>query len=162
MSPSKLCLCLLFAAASLARAATPLTSWDRVEIAPMKTSIYIGSVRLSTQTFERSGSTLSSTYNARVFPWIPWNEHGKITITLSDAALANMAKGETAEFTGEAINHRNKPRKVTGRVQPTGAASGRIKVRIMADGIELVFNSTYQFAEVREPDRAAVSPPSGK
>ncbi|MDB6113262.1 MAG: hypothetical protein JWQ83_2151 [Lacunisphaera sp.] len=157
MSHSKLCLGLLFAAASLARAAPPLTSWERVDIAPTKTSIYIGSVRLSTQTFERNGSTLSSTYNARVFPWVPWNEHGKIIITLSDSALANMAKGETAEFTGEAVNHRNKPRKVTGRVQPTSANTGKIKVRILADGIELVFNSTYQFAEVREPDRTVKS-----
>ena len=157
MSRSKLCLCLLLGAASLTRAVAALTTWDRVEIAPMKTSIYIGSVRLSTQTFERSGSTLSSTYAARVFPWIPWNEHGKISITLSDTALANIAKGETAEFTGDATNHRNKPRKITGRVQPTSATTGKIKVRISADGIELVFNSTYQFTEVQELSRPALA-----
>ncbi|MES1195047.1 MAG: hypothetical protein ABUL65_04070, partial [Opitutus sp.] len=67
-----------------------------------------------------------------------------------------------AEFTGEAFNHKNKPRSVTGRVQPATATSGKIKVRIMADGIELIFNSTYEFVEKKLADRPAVTPPSEK
>jgi hypothetical protein len=148
------------------RAGTDLTSWERVDIAPMKTSIYVGKVTLTTETFERHGSTLGTTYTAKVFPWFFWGETGKITITLTDADLAKMARGEIAEFTGEAFNHKNKPRQVTGRVQPASSTSGKIKVRIMADGIELIFNSTYQFAEVKMFNRPAtpaeVTPPSGK
>jgi hypothetical protein len=34
---------------------------------------------------------------------------------------------------------------VTGRAQPLDATTGKIKVRIKADGIELIFNSTYRF-----------------
>ena len=121
------------------------TGWERVEIAPLKTSIYVGTVTLSTKTFARSGSTLSTTYEAKVFPWFFWGETGRITITLADADLVHLAKGETAEFTGEAFNHKHKPRKVTGRAQPVDATSGKIKVRIMADGVELIFNGTYRF-----------------
>lgn len=121
------------------------TGWERVNIAPMKTSIYVGSVTLSTKTFERHGSTLSTTYDAKVFPWFFWGETGKITITLADAELTHLAKGETAEFTGEAFNHKNKPRHVTGRAQPIDSTSGKMKIRIKVDDIELIFNGTYRF-----------------
>ncbi len=160
----RLYLCLLLGAAGGLRApaAPDLTNWEHVRVAPMKTSIYIGSVRLTTGTFERTDSTLAATYEAKVVPWFFWGETGRISITLTDTDLASMARGETAEFTGEAFNHKNKPRQVTGRVQPATATSGKIKVRIMADGIELIFNSTYEFADPKRADRPAVTPPSGK
>ena len=138
--------------AALLRAEPPAhaaTRWERVNVAPMKTSIYVGSVTLSTKTFERHGSTLSTTYDAKVFPWFFWGETGTITITLTDADLAHLAKRETAEFTGEAFNHKNKPRHVTGRAQPTDSTSGKMKIRIKVDDIELIFNGTYRFDEDR-------------
>ena len=147
---------LLGAATGLRAPAAPgLTNWEHVQVAPMKTSIYVGSVRLTTGMFERKDSSLSTTYEAKVVPWFFWGETGRITITLTDADLASMARGETAEFTGEAFNHKNKPRHVTGRVQPATATSGKIKVRIMADGIELVFNSTYEFLPAKPADEPA-------
>ena len=147
MSRSRLCLLLMLSAVAPLPAATApiLTGWDRISVAPMKTSIYVGSVTLTTGVFERQGSTLGTTYEAKVFPWFFWGETGKITITLADAELANLAKGEKAEFIGEAANHKNKPRKVTGFAQPADATSGKFKIRILADGHELIFNGTYQF-----------------
>lgn len=148
MSRSRLCLLVVLGAvaAGLVRAETTpiLTGWDRISVAPMKTSIYIGSVTLTLGVFERQGSTLSTTYTAKVFPWFFWGETGRITIGLSDANLASLAKGETAEFAGDGVNQKNKPRKVTGRAQPADATSGKFKVRVMADGVELIFNSNYQ------------------
>lgn len=128
-----------------AQPAAILTGWDRVSIAPMKTSIYVGSVSLTTAVFVRDGSTLASTYDAKVWPWFFWGENGKITITLTDASLARLARGERAEFTGDATNHKNKPRSVTGYAQPADASSGKIKVRIGVDDTELIFNGTYRF-----------------
>lgn len=154
---------LLGAAGGLRALAAPdRTNWEHVTVAPMKTSIYVGSVRLSTGIFERKGSTLAATYEAKVVPWFFWGETGRITITLADADLAKMARGETAEFTGEAFNHKNKPRQVTGRVQPATATAGKIKVRIMADGIELIFNSTYEFVDSKLADQPTVAPAAGK
>ena len=141
-----LLLCCLGLALRAPAQTAPLTaSWDRVALAPTKTSIYFGSVTLTTADFARAGSTLTSTYAAKVFPWIFWSESGRITINFSDADLARMSRGETAEFTGEAVNQKNKRRQVTGRAQPADASSGKIKVRIAADGIELIFNSTYRY-----------------
>jgi hypothetical protein len=64
---------------------------------------------------------------------------------LPAADFAKLAKGETVEFTGEAANHKNKPRKVTGRAQPADATSGKIKVRIGVDDTVLIFNGSYRF-----------------
>ena len=140
-------LCFLLGAFSplYAQSRAGLTSaqWDRIGVAPMKTSIYVGSIKLTTGVLERQGSSFSTTYEAKVLPWFFWSESGRITINLSDAEFANLAQGHTAQFTGDAVNQKDKPRKVTGRAQPADATSGKIKVRVMADGIELIFNGTY-------------------
>ncbi|WP_415908250.1 hypothetical protein [Oleiharenicola sp. Vm1] len=119
-------------------------AWTRVTVPAMKTSIYIGSVTLTPGAFERRGDQWSTTYAAKVFPWFPWSEHGDITITVTDADLARLAKGETVEFTGDAKNHKGKPRRVTGRAQPANDHAGKIKVRIHVDDVELIFNGTYE------------------
>lgn len=140
-----LSLCVLLAAVSLARGAPG----DRVTIPPVRTSIYVGSVLLTTSEFEREGGRFTATYEARVRPWFFWNETGQITINVPDADLARLRAGENIEFTGEATNHKRKPRKVTGRAQPAGPGSstGKIKVRIGVDDTELIFNGTYQLEE---------------
>jgi hypothetical protein len=136
----RLRLCLLLTLGAV----TPLPAWDRVTVAPMKTSIYIGSVTLTPEPFVRKGSSLTASYTAKVWPWFFWSETGRITIPLTDAILAGLARGETAEFTGEAADHRNKPRQVSGRAQPADATSGKFRIRITADGYSLVFNGTYR------------------
>ena len=149
----RLCfLLLLGAVAPLAAAPAALPS-SRVLVSPMKTSIYVGSVRLTAGPFVRDGENFSTTYEAKVVPWFFWSETGKITIKMPLADLARLAAGQTVEFTGEASNHKHKPRTVTGRAQPADAVSGKIKVRIGADGAELIFNGTYEFAEEKLPDR---------
>lgn len=123
----------------------PAGEWDSVTVAPMKTSIYIGSVTLATGEFRRDGDRFSTTYEARVRPWFFWNETGRITITLPYADLERLARGDRVEFTGEAFNHKHKPRHVTGRAERIDGATGKIKVRIGVDGTELIFNGAYRF-----------------
>jgi len=161
VKPMRLCrsillplFCLLASLPAAEPAAPILTGWDRVTVAPMKTSIYIGSVTLATEPFVRTGSTLATTYEAKVWPWFFWGETGRITITLTDANLASMARSERTEFTGEATNHKHKPRTVTGRADPADAVSGKFKIRIMADGHELIFNGSYRFGEGKPVIRA--------
>jgi hypothetical protein len=115
----------------------------RVTVPAMKTGIYVGSVTLTPGVFERDGDNFTATYEAKVRPWFFWGETGTIKIRLPTADFARLAKGETVEFTGEAANHKHKPRKVTGRAQPADATSGKIKVRIGVDDVELVFNGRY-------------------
>lgn len=120
--------------------------WQRVTVSPMKTSIYVGRVRLTTREFARVDALFSTTYEAKVSPWFFWSEHGEITIRVPAADLARLAAGERIEFTGDAKNHRGKPRHVSGHATPGSpdGASGRIKVRIHVDDVTLVFDGDYQ------------------
>jgi len=135
-------LALVVAWATPARAEEPALP-TRVDVPVMKTSIYVGRVTLTTTAFVRAGDSWSATYDASVFPWAFWSEHGDISISLPEADLARLGQGETVNFTGDAKNHKGRPREVTGRAEPTDATTGRIKVRIRVDGVELVFNGGY-------------------
>ena len=145
-----LCSLLLLAtvAPGLADTSQNAGEWDSVTMPPVKTSIYVGSVTLTTGVFRRDGDQFSTTYEAKVRPWFFWSETGHITITLPAADLEKLARGERIEFKGEATNHKNKPRYVTGRADRTNAATGTIKVRIGVDDTELIFNTTYRFNNV--------------
>lgn len=126
-------------------AVEPAPAFDRVEVSAMKTSVYVGTVTLTTGAFVRAGEAFESTYEARVFPWFFWSEHGRIAMRVPAAELARLARGERIEFTGDARNHRDKPRRVTGHAEPADPASGRIKVRIHLDDLTLVFEGAYRF-----------------
>ena len=134
---------LLAAASPLHAAPLPPSEWNRVEVSPMKTSIYVGSVKLITTIFVRDTDEYNATYQAKVFPWAFWGEKGSIIITLTDEHRAKLRSGERCEFTGEALNHKNKPRTITGYADPADEKHGKIKVRIGADDVELIFNGTY-------------------
>ena len=76
----------------------------------------------------------------------PRNARGMVEYTTDFFVLRpkDPAKGETVEFTGDAKNHKGKPRRVTGRAQPANDHAGKIKVRIHVDDVELIFNGTYE------------------
>jgi hypothetical protein len=113
----------------------------------MKTSIYVGSVTLSTGAFTLSEDAYSATYEANVFPWTFWGESGTVTLAVNPGDYARLLAGETIEITGEARNAKGKTREVSARAQPADATSGKIKVRISAGGTKLIFNGTYQVTE---------------
>lgn len=149
-------LLLLLGAVVSLRADLPFLASPRVTVSPMKTSVFVGRITLTTSDFLQSDESFKATYEAKVWPWFFWGETGQITIKLPVADLTRLALGQTVEFSGEAANHKNKPRTVTGRAQPSTGNGGKIKVRIMADGIELIFNGAYQLIAAPAP-----TPPSG-
>lgn len=126
----------------------PLERFNRVDIAPTKTSIYIGSVSMTMPPFTRDHGAYASTYSAKVFPYFFYNEAGRISIELSDDALRALERGEPVEFKGEAFNDDGESRRIEGRAVPGDALSGKIKVRVfVSKRIQLIFNTTYRFPE---------------
>ncbi|HEY4300767.1 MAG TPA: hypothetical protein VGM73_07840 [Candidatus Didemnitutus sp.] len=111
----------------------------------MKTSIYVGSVTLTPTVFVRTGDAYTATYEARVWPWFPWNETGSVTIRVPAADLERVARGETVNFAGAGADRKGRKRTVSGRAVPADAHTGKLKLRIHVDGIDLVFNGTYKF-----------------
>lgn len=130
-------------------AAPALTSrYARVEIAPTKTSIYVGSVTLTMPVFQRHDGVYESTYAAKVFPYFFYNEIGRLLIDVPDEALARIARGESIDFHGRGIRSDGTERRVEGRATPTDAYGGKIKVRVfVSKRIQLIFNTTYRFVD---------------
>ena len=128
-------------------AEAPLSRYDRVEIAPTKTSIYVGSVSMTMPAFTRKSGVYESTYSAKVFPYFFYNESGRIVIEVPDEALRQLDRGESIEFKGRAVRESGDERRVEGKATPADATSGKIKVRVfVSKRIELVFNTTYRLA----------------
>ena len=120
--------------------------YDRVDIAPTQTSIYIGSVSMTMPTFERKGIVYEADYTAKVFPYFFYSEHGRLFIEVSDEALHRLARGEPIEFTGRGVSGGGTIRHVEGRAVPANATTGKIKVRVFVSRkIQLIFNTTYTF-----------------
>jgi hypothetical protein len=136
---------LLLCAALGARAAQPAP--ERVLVEPMKTSIYVGTITLVPGEFTRQGDSYTANYEVKVWPWFFWGETGSVTIHMTGAQVARVLQGTQVEFTGEGASQKQRPRKVTGRITPVGATTGKMKIRISADGYTLVFNGTYRFAD---------------
>lgn len=127
---------------------TPLAAFARVEVAPSKTSIYIGSVALTMPAFARHGSTYESTYVANVFPYFFFNEAGSLHIEVSDDQLNTLARGEAIDFKGRGVRSDGTERRIEGKATPTDAKGGRLKVRVfVSPRTQLIFNTTYRWAE---------------
>ena len=155
------CFALVLASAAVLAAATPSPApaspapagaaatpqhWDRVSVAPTRTSIYIGSVRMAMPTFSREGQGYVAPYRATVFPYFFYNESGTLRVAVTDAQLATLASGQAIAFTGEALRTDGARRRVTGRATPVNPSSGRLDVHVFVSRhIELSFHTTYRF-----------------
>ena len=125
-----------------------LEHYARVEVETAKTSIYVGSVTMHLTPFLRTGAGYHANYAAKVFPYFFWNESGTIAIDVPDDALHSLAKGETIQFKGRGLNDDGEERHIEGRVVPTDAHSGKIKVRVfVTKRIQLIFNTTYRLGK---------------
>ena len=136
---------LLFPALLPALHAAP---YDSVAIEPVKTSIYIGNVKLTTTLFERRAGVYSADYKARVVPFFFHNEEGHLWVEFTDEQISALERGERVHFTGMAENTKKESRRIEGHATPVGPGEkhGKIKVRVfVTPKIELIFNSTYRF-----------------
>jgi hypothetical protein len=124
-----------------------LARYDRVEVAPSKTSIYIGSVTLTPTTFVRKHTAYRADYVAKVFPYFFYNEKGWIAIELPDESLRQLTQGQTIPFKGRGMSADGDERLIEGRAVPADATTGKLKVRIfVSKRIQLIFNTTYRLS----------------
>lgn len=138
---------LLWAGATSQAANPPARRYERVEIAPTRTSIYVGIVSMTLPPMIRSGTRYSAAYVANVFPYFFYDEKGQLYVDITDAQLDDLAHGRPIEFSGLAIRDDGVERRITGKATPTDADSGKIKVRVfVSKRIDLIFNTTYRFA----------------
>jgi hypothetical protein len=147
------CWCVfIFAAFSLATRAATDARFERVVVAPTKTSIYVGTVSMTMPPFTRTATGFESTYAARVFPFFFSNEDGRLRIDITDAMLAQLARGEKIDFHGLGTRTDSAERRIEGTAEPVDATSGKLKVRVfVSKRIELIFHTTYRFEPAPAP-----------
>ena len=132
--------------ASLSAATAPLQNYARVEVAPSRTFAGIASVSMAMPVFIRSGGTYETNYRATVIPWIMFNEKGRLSVDISDDLLRALERGEPIDMKGRAIRDDGAERRVEGRVTPTDATHGKLRVRVYySKRINLSFETTYRF-----------------
>jgi hypothetical protein len=133
----------LLAAAPL-RADDSLARFNVVDIKPAVVSIIIATVSMTMPPFVRKGSSYSSTYSAKVFPYFFYNEKGRIWIDVPDELLRRAAKGQPVDFKGHALSDSGDQRRIEGHAVPTGPFSGKIRVRVFVTRrISLDYDTTY-------------------
>ena len=127
------------------RAADPLPArFNRVEIRPTTSSLYIASVTMTMPPFVRNKAVFASTYSARVFPYFFWSESGKIWIDVPEDKLRRVERGEAVDFTGRGVNESGEKRRIEGHATPTGPSEGKLRVRVfISRRIYLTFDTTY-------------------
>ena len=119
-----------------------------VDAAPVKTSIYLGTVALTATRFLREGDVYVAQYGAKVFPYFFMSEAGRLRIEVSDSDLRRLAGGTGIVFQGVAVRADGRVRAVDGKATPVDATSGRLKVRIHVNRhLTLVFDSTYRLPQ---------------
>lgn len=135
----------LSASTGAAVESTDLARFSKVEVAPVTTSIYLGSVTLSAGEFLRRGQTYAADYSARVFPYFFFNESGRLVVDVPDDCLRQLARGKPIDFKGTAVRSDGRIRTLACRVAPADSASGKIKIRLVVSRyLILVFDSTYR------------------
>jgi len=138
-------LALAAAAGAAGGGADELSPFNRVDIRPTTTSLYIATVTMTMPPFTRRDAVFSSSYAARVFPYFFWSESGRIWITVPADKLRRVARGEPVDFTGHGTSDSGDERRIEGRAVPTGPTSGRILVRVyVTKRIHLNFDTTYE------------------
>jgi hypothetical protein len=144
------CATLVFGAFHCVATEVAPVGYERVVVAPAKTSIYLGTVSMTMPAFVRVNGGYEADYAAKVFPFFFYNEAGRLRVEISDAALRQLARGEPIEFKGRARREDGAERKVLGKATPADATSGKIKVRVFySKRIELIFNTTYRFPDAK-------------
>lgn len=125
----------------------PLDRFAIVEVEPVKTSVYVGSVRLTAERFARHGQIYSAGYTAKVSPYFFYNEDGRLDVAVSDSALRTLDAGSPIDFKGTATRADGRQRLVECRAIPADSTSGKLKVRIVVNHyITLIFNTTYRLS----------------
>jgi len=112
---------------SVAASAATQDPHHTVEIAPAKTSIYIGSVTMTMPALHRSGGSYASSYAARVFPYFFYNERGKLTIDFSDEQITQLDRGERVDFKGQAKSESGELRRIEATRSRQTLAAGKSK-----------------------------------
>jgi hypothetical protein len=117
-------------------------------IGPSSASLSLGKANLNIGAVSRRAGALLGEYKLDVTPFFFKSEKGKISMSVSDAALSKLTQGESVEFTGKATtNGTGETRAVQAKAVPSANDRGTVTFSFLVEAGKLVFNAPYRFAE---------------
>jgi hypothetical protein len=117
-------------------------------IQPASASLAGGRAQLTASTLKRRGGTYVGSYRLKVTPYFYKSENGTLSIAVPESSLDRLLQGSPEEFTGRVVTSgTSQERRVAVRATGNGTGKGNLKISVMTENGELVFNTSYRIAE---------------
>jgi hypothetical protein len=142
---------------ALATSATNMVSTNDVLIIERcVTGVAGGKCKLTIGPLRPTGDVYSGDYSTKVSPYFFKNEGGKLAIVITRDSIDKASKGLAVDVTGTATGkgEAGKTRRIDATATPMDARQGTLRLRFVADGREMVFNTSYKFVAPDSEEQA--------
>jgi hypothetical protein len=106
-----------------------------------------GKCKLTIGPLRPAGDIYAGNYATKVSPYFFENQDGKLAIVITRESIDMASRGLSVEITGTATENgkSGKTRRIDATATPLDGRQGTLRLRFMADGRELVFDTRYKF-----------------
>ena len=120
---------------------------DVLMIGGCSSSVVGGKCTLTIGPLRPAGDIYAGEYATKVSPYFFKNEDGKLAIVITRDSIEKASRGLPVAITGTATENGKggKTRRIDATATPPDSRQGNLKLRFIADGREMVFDTRYQF-----------------
>ena len=120
----------------------------RMFIDPSSTHVSCAKASLTVSPLRHRRGFYMGDYQLKVFPYFFKSETGFLSFFAPEDFLHKLAIGAPVEFTGKATNSVDgKVKDIKGKAVPSASGKGVVTVTIVTDNGDMIFNTTYHFAQ---------------
>jgi hypothetical protein len=132
---------------SAASATNTVSTNDVLVIDRCFTSVAGGKCTLSIGPLRPVGDLYCGDYATKISPYFFKNEDGKLAILITRESIEKACRGLSVDITGTATEKgkARKSRHIDAAATPLDCRQGTLKLRFLADGREMVFDTRYKF-----------------
>jgi hypothetical protein len=106
-----------------------------------------GKCKLTIGPLRPAGDIYAGDYATKVSPYFFKSEDGKLAIVIPRESIEKASRGVAVEITGTATENGKggKTRRIDVTATPLDGRQGTLRLRFLADGREMVFDTRYKF-----------------
>jgi hypothetical protein len=126
---------------------TLVSTNDVLMIGQCCTGVAGGNCTLMIGPLRAAGDIYAGEYATKVSPYFFKNEDGKLAIVITRDAIDRASRGLPVDITGTATENgkSRKTRRIDAVATPLDGRQGTLRLRFVADGREMVFDTHYKF-----------------
>ena len=130
-----------------ASATNVVSTNDVLMIERCSSSVAGGKCKLTIGPLRPAGDIYAGDYAIRVSPYFFKNGDGKLAIVITRESIDKASRGLAVEITGTATENGKggKTRRIDAMATPSDGRQGTLRLRFIADGREMVFDTRYKF-----------------